>query len=74
MCGGTVCRIGYGSTSFLLPLLLQIPLGFSAFRSGLFTSIAGGGRGRHAHGDAARAAALRLPLGAAGERRLRRGV
>lgn len=37
--GGTLCRIGYASTSFLLPLLLQIPLGFSAFRAGLFTSI-----------------------------------
>ena len=37
--GGTVARIGYGSTSFLLPLLLQIPLGFTAFRSGLYTSL-----------------------------------
>jgi EmrB/QacA subfamily drug resistance transporter len=38
--GGTLARIGYASTSFLLPLLLQIPLGFSAFRAGLFTSLA----------------------------------
>ncbi len=37
--GGMVCRIGLGSTSFLLPLLLQIPLGLSAFKSGLITSI-----------------------------------
>ena len=37
--GGTVCRIGYASTPFLLPLLLQLALGYSAFRSGLFTSI-----------------------------------
>jgi fucose permease len=34
-----VCRIGYASTSFLLPLLLQMPLGFTAFRSGLFTAL-----------------------------------
>ncbi len=37
--GGTLCRIGYGSTPFLLPLLLQLALGFSAFKSGLFTSL-----------------------------------
>ena len=37
--GGTVSRIGYGSTPFLLPLLLQLALGFSAFHSGLFTSL-----------------------------------
>ncbi|MBV8654090.1 MAG: MFS transporter, partial [Alphaproteobacteria bacterium] len=37
--GGMVCRIGLGSTAFLLPLLLQIPLGLSAFKSGLITSI-----------------------------------
>jgi len=37
--GGTLARIGYGSTPFLLPLLLQLPLGYSAFRSGLFTSL-----------------------------------
>ncbi|HXQ53443.1 MAG TPA: DHA2 family efflux MFS transporter permease subunit [Stellaceae bacterium] len=37
--GGTVARIGYGSTPFLLPLLLQLALGFSAFHSGLFTSL-----------------------------------
>jgi EmrB/QacA subfamily drug resistance transporter len=36
---GSLCRVGYGSTSFLLPLLLQLALGFSAFRSGLFTSL-----------------------------------
>ncbi|MGH7089450.1 MAG: MFS transporter, partial [Stellaceae bacterium] len=36
---GTLARIGYGSTPFLLPLLLQLSLGFSAFRSGLFTSL-----------------------------------
>jgi EmrB/QacA subfamily drug resistance transporter len=37
--GGMICRTGLASTSFLLPLLLQIPLGFSAFQSGLTTSI-----------------------------------
>ncbi len=37
--GGTVCRVGYASTSFLLPLLLQLALGYTAFRSGLFTSL-----------------------------------
>jgi EmrB/QacA subfamily drug resistance transporter len=37
--GGTIARIGYGSTPFLLPLLLQLALGFSAFHSGLFTSL-----------------------------------
>jgi EmrB/QacA subfamily drug resistance transporter len=37
--GGTLSRIGYGSTPFLLPLLLQLALGFSAFHAGLFTSL-----------------------------------
>jgi EmrB/QacA subfamily drug resistance transporter len=37
--GGTLCRIGYGSTPFLLPLLLQLAIGFSAFHAGLFTSL-----------------------------------
>jgi EmrB/QacA subfamily drug resistance transporter len=37
--GGTLARIGYGSTPFLLPLLLQLALGYSAFHSGLFTSL-----------------------------------
>jgi hypothetical protein len=37
--GGMICRTGLASTAFLLPLLLQIPLGFSAFQSGLTTSI-----------------------------------
>jgi EmrB/QacA subfamily drug resistance transporter len=37
--GGTFARIGYASTSFLLPLLLQIPLGYSAFRAGIYTSL-----------------------------------
>jgi EmrB/QacA subfamily drug resistance transporter len=37
--GGTVARIGYASTPFLLPLLLQLSLGYSAFHSGLFTSL-----------------------------------
>lgn len=36
--GGTICRTGLGSTAFLLPLLLQIPFGLSAFGSGLITS------------------------------------
>jgi EmrB/QacA subfamily drug resistance transporter len=37
--GGTLARVGYGSTPFLLPLLLQLSLGYSAFHSGLFTSM-----------------------------------
>jgi EmrB/QacA subfamily drug resistance transporter len=37
--GGTFARVGYASTPFLLPLLLQLALGYSAFRSGLFTSL-----------------------------------
>jgi EmrB/QacA subfamily drug resistance transporter len=37
--GGLVCRIGLGSTAFLLPLLLQIPFGLSPFRSGIVTSV-----------------------------------
>ncbi len=37
--GGFVCRTGLSSTSFLLPLLLQIPFGLSPFRSGLVTSV-----------------------------------
>jgi len=36
---GAICRIGLSSTSFLFPLLLQIPFGFSAFKSGLVTSV-----------------------------------
>ena len=36
---GSICRIGLSSTSFLVPLLLQIPFGFSAFKSGLVTSV-----------------------------------
>ena len=36
---GTICRIGFMSTSFLLPLFLQIPLGLTAFQSGLITSV-----------------------------------
>ena len=36
---GSVCRIGLSSTSFLVPLLLQLPFGFSAFKSGLVTSV-----------------------------------
>ena len=36
--GGTVCRAGISSSSFLLPLLLQLSFGDTAFRSGLITS------------------------------------
>jgi EmrB/QacA subfamily drug resistance transporter len=36
---GSICRIGLSSTSFLIPLLLQIPFGFSAFNAGLVTSV-----------------------------------
>jgi EmrB/QacA subfamily drug resistance transporter len=36
---GSICRVGLSSTSFLVPLLLQIPFGFSAFKSGLVTSV-----------------------------------
>ncbi len=37
--GGLICRTGLSSTSFLLPLLLQIPFGLSPFRSGMVTSV-----------------------------------
>jgi EmrB/QacA subfamily drug resistance transporter len=37
--GGTICRAGLGSTAFLMPLLLQIPFGMSAFHSGLVTCV-----------------------------------
>jgi EmrB/QacA subfamily drug resistance transporter len=41
--GGSLFRIGVGATPFLLPLLLQLGLGLSAFQSGLLTcaSVAG---------------------------------
>ena len=37
--GGFITRMGIGSTSFLLPLLLQLPFGHTAFGSGLITSV-----------------------------------
>jgi len=33
--GGSLVRVGYGALPFLLPLLLQLGLGFSALQSGL---------------------------------------
>jgi len=38
--GGSLFRIGVGATPFLLPLLLQIGLGMSAFQSGMLTCAA----------------------------------
>jgi len=35
--GGTLLRIGIGATPFLLPLLLQLGFGMSAFQSGMIT-------------------------------------
>lgn len=39
MVGGSVTRMGIGSVPFLLPLLFQIGLGYSAFHSGLMLLI-----------------------------------
>jgi EmrB/QacA subfamily drug resistance transporter len=39
--GGFVFRVGLGATPFLLPLLLQEGLGFSAFQSGMVTFVTG---------------------------------
>jgi EmrB/QacA subfamily drug resistance transporter len=41
--GGTLFRIGAGGTPFLLPLLLQLGFGLSAFQSGLLTFATGAG-------------------------------
>jgi len=37
--GGFVCRVGLGAIPFLLPLLLQVPFGLSAFQSGSLTFV-----------------------------------
>jgi len=37
--GGAICRAGLGAIPFLLPLMLQIPFGLSAFQSGSLTFI-----------------------------------
>ena len=37
--GGAICRTGLGALPFLLPLMLQIPFGLSAFRSGSITFV-----------------------------------
>jgi EmrB/QacA subfamily drug resistance transporter len=42
--GGTPFRIGVGSCQFLLPILLQIPMGFDAFTSGLLLFAMGAGQ------------------------------
>jgi EmrB/QacA subfamily drug resistance transporter len=39
MIGGSITRMGIGSVPFLLPLLFQIGLGYSAFQSGLMLLI-----------------------------------
>jgi len=41
--GGFLFRIGLGATPFLLPLLLQVGFGLSAYESGLLTFIAAAG-------------------------------
>jgi EmrB/QacA subfamily drug resistance transporter len=41
--GGSLFRIGVGATPFLLPLLLQLGFGMSAFQSGLTTFVASAG-------------------------------
>jgi EmrB/QacA subfamily drug resistance transporter len=37
--GGLICRTGLGAVPFLLPLMLQIPFGLSAFQSGSLTFV-----------------------------------
>ncbi|MGE5202681.1 MAG: DHA2 family efflux MFS transporter permease subunit [Acidobacteriota bacterium] len=37
--GGAICRTGLGALPFLLPLMLQIPFGLSAFQSGSLTFV-----------------------------------
>ncbi|MFD2263056.1 DHA2 family efflux MFS transporter permease subunit [Lacibacterium aquatile] len=39
--GGTIVRIGFGCTPFLLPLFYQLGLGYSAMESGTYTFIIG---------------------------------
>jgi EmrB/QacA subfamily drug resistance transporter len=41
--GGTLFRIGSGSLPFLLPLMLQVGFGLTAFQSGLLTFASGAG-------------------------------
>jgi EmrB/QacA subfamily drug resistance transporter len=41
--GGSLFRVGVGALPFLLPLMLQVALGFSAFTSGLLTLSASAG-------------------------------
>ncbi|MHA3915970.1 MFS transporter [Halovulum sp. GXIMD14793] len=41
--GGTMFRVGSGALPFLLPLLLQLGFGLSAFQSGMMTFAAGAG-------------------------------
>ncbi len=43
LAGGTLFRIGVGALPFLLPLMLQVALGYSAFGSGLLTLAASAG-------------------------------
>ena len=37
--GGGICRTGLGAVPFLLPLMLQVPFGLSAFQSGSVTFV-----------------------------------
>lgn len=39
--GGSLVRVGYGALPFLLPLMLQIGLGFSALQSGVILLLSG---------------------------------
>lgn len=39
--GGTLCRIGFGATPFLLPVLFQVGFGWSPLRSGLVSAVGG---------------------------------
>jgi EmrB/QacA subfamily drug resistance transporter len=41
--GGFLFRVGVGATPFLLPLLLQVGMGKTAFQSGLITFVTGAG-------------------------------
>ena len=66
--GGSLFRIGLGALPFLLPLMLQEGHGMSAFQSGSDHLRVGVRRHVHAHGRVARAAQLRLPFGAGGQR------
>ncbi len=68
MLGGSLFRIGLGALPFLLPLMLQEGHGMSAFQSGLITCASAFGGMFMRTVASTRAAALRVPLGAGGQR------